>query len=69
MEDQVINFIRDRFNSLEQTVCEGFEKVDCRLCDLEDDKLTRNTKQGVYGLVGGGLVSFVGWLAILIFGK
>ncbi len=74
MEDHVVNFIRDRFNSLEQNINAGFEDVkkdfgkhDKRIRSLEDDRLEKRTKLVAYGSIGGGVFTLLAWFVGKIF--
>ena len=76
MDTNVLNFIRDRFNTLETNMAKGFDDVketmsdnlgghDVRIRSLEDDRTTKNAKLVAYGTVGGT----IGTLGIWLLGK
>lgn len=78
MDNNIVNFIRDRFNSLEQNMFTGFEDVkdnmaqgfgkhETRIRSLEDDRLERKTKLITYGSIGGLLGTGVLWIIGKIF--
>lgn len=69
MDENVVDFIRDRFNSLETSISDGFKEVNTRLTTLEEEKIKKDTKQTVYSIVGGSIVTFIGWIILLISGK
>lgn len=78
MDANIVQFIRDRFNSLEHTVSRGFEEVkdsmaegfgghEKRIRSLEDDRLEKKTKLVAYGSVGGGVFTLIAWIIGKVF--
>jgi hypothetical protein len=74
MEDKVLDFIRDRFNSLETHMTKGFEEVkttmsnelngqDTRIRALEDEKAERKGKLVAYGSIGGIISTVIFWVS------
>ena len=73
MDSNIVNFIRDRFNSLEINMANGFEEVkdkmveglgrhEKRIRSLEDTRLEHKTKLVAYGSIGGGVFTLVIWV-------
>ena len=77
-DNNIIVFIRDRFDSLETKVTEGFKEVktntkekfdehDDRIRTLEDEDNVKKGKAIAHSAMGGGLVTLVGWILIKVF--
>lgn len=78
MDNNIVNFIRDRFNSLETSMSNGFEDVkdsmaqgfgkhETRIRSLEDDRLEKKVKLVAYGTVGGGISMLLAWIIGKVF--
>ena len=73
MEDPVIQFIRDRFNTLEQSMATGFEEVKTNMNDnhttqnkrittLENEKHERKGAMTAWGVVCTAVASIFAWV-------
>ena len=78
MDNNMVQFIRDRFNSLETSMSKGFEDVkdtmaqgfgkhETRIRSLEDNRLEKKTILVAYGTFGGGVFTLATWLVGKIF--
>jgi hypothetical protein len=69
MDTGTLDFIRDRFNSLEHQMSNGFDEIKENFVDhnkrikrIEDTKLVSKGKMFVYSTIGGGIVTVAGFV-------
>lgn len=72
--DNVMNFIRDRFNHMERTMSDGFadikkdrDKQDERIGSLEESRTKALTIVWVISAISGSIASCLVWLTTTIF--